>query len=218
MDYKKILDNAKKDRMEEAVQTAAQMLLEQDIDDIKMNDIAVKCDIGVASLYRYFGTKSAIVIRAGCLLWGQVKALFDGVFECDYYKNKTGIDQIRELMKVFKVLYSSHKDFLRFIDSFDRFVIREKIPQEELAEYERSVMDFFPLFEDAYRNGCEDGTARPDADFRTLYISVTHALMLMSEKFARGDVFMGESKSAEKELDYLIEMAITSIEIKEEHR
>ncbi len=190
MDYKKILDNAKKDRMEEAVQTAAQMLLEQDIDDIKMNDIAVKCDIGVASLYRYFGTKSAIVIRAGCLLWGQVKALFDGVFECDYYKNKTGINQIRELMKVFKVLYSSHKDFLRFIDSFDRFVIREKIP----------------------------GTARPDADFRTLYISVTHALMLMSEKFARGDVFMGESESAEKELDYLIEMAITSIEIKEEHR
>ena len=218
MDYKKILDNAKKDRMEEAVQTAAQMLLEQDIDDITMNDIAIKSGIGVASLYRYFGNKPAVVIRAGCLLWGQVKSLFDGVFECDYYKSKSGIDQIRELMKVFKVLYSSHKDFLRFIDSFDRFVIREKIAPGELSEYEKSVMDFFPLFEDAFRNGCEDGTADPDADFKTLYTTVTHALMLMSEKFARGDVFMGESESAAGELDCLIEMAIASIEIKEVHK
>ncbi|MBQ7070067.1 MAG: TetR/AcrR family transcriptional regulator, partial [Ruminococcus sp.] len=124
---------------------------------------------------------------------------------------KSGIDQIKELMKVFKVLYSSHKDFLRFIDSFDRFVIKEKIAQEELEEYERSVMDFFPLFESAYKNGCEDGTTREDVDFKTLYICVTHALMLMSEKFARGDVFMGESENAEMEMDCLIELAINRI-------
>lgn len=211
MDYKKILEDAKKDRMEEAVNTAAKMLLRQDIDEITMNDIAKKCGIGVASLYRYFKTKSVIVIKAGALMWSQVKGLFDGVFECDYYKEKSGIDQIRELMKVFKVLYSSHKDFLRFIDSFDRFVIKEKIAQEELEEYERSVMDFFPLFESAYKNGCEDGTTREDVDFRTLYICVTHALMLMSEKFARGDVFMGESQNAEIEMDCLIELAINRI-------
>ena len=40
MDYKKILDNARKDRMDEAVRVTAKMLLEQDIDDITMNDIA----------------------------------------------------------------------------------------------------------------------------------------------------------------------------------
>lgn len=213
MDYKKILDNARKDRMDEAVRVTAKMLLEQDIDDITMNDIAGKSEIGVASLYRYFGTKSVIVIKAGCMLWRSVKALFDGVFECDYYKDKTGIEQIRELMKVFRVLYSSHKDFLRFIDSFDRFVIREKVPPEELKEYEQSVMNFFPLFEDAYMNGCRDGSTRTDVDFRTMYISVTHALMLMGEKFSRGDVFMGDSENAEYEMQFIIDMAIKSIEI-----
>lgn len=211
MEYKKFLENAKNDRMDAAVEAAAKMLLERDVNEIKMNDIADACEIGVASLYRYFGTKAVIVIKAACLMWRSVRSLFDGVFECDYYKEKDGLGQLSELMKVFRVLYISHKDFLKFLDSFDRYILKEKVSPEDLAEYRESIMDFYPLFEDAYKKGAEDGTLRTGIDFPTMYLAVTHSLMQLSEKFARGDVFEGENELAEQELDFMIEMALNYI-------
>ena len=216
MEYKKFMENAKNDRMDAAVEAAARLLLERDVEELKMNDIAAECEIGVASLYRYFGTKSSIVIKAACLMWRSVRSLFDGVFECDYYKEKDGLGRLRELMKVFKVLYLSHKDFLRFLDSFDRYILNETVTPEDMEEYRKSILDFYPLFEDAYKKGAEDGTLRDGIDFRTMYLSVTHSLMQLSEKFARGDVFEGENELAEKELDFMIEMAIAYIRKQEE--
>lgn len=197
--------------MQIAVECTAQLLLEKDVGELKMNDIAEKCELGVASLYRYFGTKASLVIKAGCLLWGSVRRLFDGVFECEWYKEKCGLEQLRELMKVFKVLYISHKDFLRFLDSFDRYIVSEKVAAEDMEEYQDSVMDFYTLFEDAYLTGIRDGSLRSGIDFKTMYLSVTHALMLMSEKSARGDIFAGENESVESELEFMIEMAISYI-------
>lgn len=211
MEYKKFIENAKNDRMYEVIEAAADMLLTQPPDSIKMTDLADKCEMGVASLYRYFGTKSAIVIKAGAVLWKRVKALFEGVFECEYYKEKDGLGQLTELMKVFKVLYLSHKDFLRFVDSFDRFVFANGIDHEQLAEYEANILDFYSLFEAAYLKGCTDGSVRKDIDFRVMYLSVTHALMLMSEKFSQGGIFENETENAEKELDFLTDMAISHI-------
>ena len=210
MEYKKIIENAKNDRMNEAVEAAAELLLQGNVEDIKMTDIAEKCGIGVASLYRYFGTKGDIVAKAGAVLWGRIRALFDGVFESPYFLDKSGYDRLCELMKVFRVLYISHQDFLRFVDSFDRFAVNEKISPEALSEYERSVLDFYPLFETAYRDGVKDGTTKPDIDFGLVYVSVTHALMLMSEKFSRGKVFESDA-GGEHELLFMVDMALAYI-------
>ena len=218
MEYKKIIENARNDRMQDAVEVTARMLLERDVFELKMNDIALECDIGVASLYRYFGTKSSLVVKAGCLLWKSVRSLFDGVFECDYYQEKDGLGRLLELMKVFKVLYISHKDFLRFLDSFDRYIVSENISSEDMQVYRASVMDFYTLFEDAYNKGVSDGSLKPDVDFQTLYLSLTHALMLMSEKFSRGDIFAGENEHAEKELEFMIGMAVEYLRNKKEEQ
>lgn len=211
MEYKNFLKNMKNDRMQEAVEATAKLLLSCDVNELKMNDIADICGIGVASLYRYFGTKASLVVKAGSLMWQSVRSLFDGVFECDWYKEKNGLEQLRELMKVFKVLYISHKDFLRFLDSFDRYIVNEKVSAEDMAVYHESVMDLYSLFENAYNTGIADGSLREGIDFKTMYLSLTHALMLMSEKSARGDIFAGESRDFESELDFMIEMAIRYI-------
>lgn len=212
MEYKKIIENAKNDRMNDAIEAAAELLLHGDVADIKMTDIAEKCGIGVASLYRYFGTKGDIVAKAGSVLWTRIKELFDGVFESPYFLEKSGYERLSELMKLFKVLYISHQDFLRFVDSFDRFAVNEKdkISPEALKEYESSILDFYPLFETAYRDGVRDGTAKDDIDFGLMYLSVTHALMLMSEKFSRGKVFDSDT-GGEQELGFMVDMALAYV-------
>lgn len=211
MEYRKMIEDARNDRMSEVVEATAGLLLKRDVSELTMNDIALECDIGVASLYHYFGTKATLVIKAGCCLWGRVRSMFDGVFESGSFTEKNGCERLCELVKVFKELYVSHKDFLRFVDSFDRYIVSESVSEVSLREYRESIMDFYPIFEEAYKCGIEDGSLRKDIDFNILYLSVTHTMMLLSEKFARGDIFEGENRCAEQELDMLIDMAVKYI-------
>ena len=85
--------------------------------------------------------------------------------------------------------------------------MNEKISPEAMREYESSILDFYPLFENAYRDGVKDGTAKDDIDFGLMYLTVTHSLMLMSEKFSRGKVFDSDTGS-EQELGFMVDMAL----------
>ena len=71
-------------------------------------------------------------------------------------------------------------------------------------------MNFYPLFESAYLDGVKDGTTREGVNFQELYLTVTHALMLMSEKFSRGKVFESDT-GGEGELDLMIKIALEYI-------
>jgi AcrR family transcriptional regulator len=77
VDYREYKD----EKTQLVVLTAAQKFLQDGIESVKMTDLADSCGVGVASLYRYFGTKTAIVAAAGTLLWQDVSKLFEGVFE-----------------------------------------------------------------------------------------------------------------------------------------
>ena len=55
-------ENLKFRRTEQAVTVSAQLFLKNGIEAVKMTDIAEASGIGVATLYRYFGTKIGITI------------------------------------------------------------------------------------------------------------------------------------------------------------
>ena len=209
MSYKNSLKELQDERKSNAILTASQMFLENSIEDIAMTDIAKECDIGVASLYRYFGNKTNLVIKCGELLWHDIEALFEGVFENDYYNSKTGIEQINDLMKIFLVLFNAHKPFLKFMHDFDIFVLKEKVTKEDLFEYEKSILNFLPLFEKAYRKGVEDNTVKPDVDYKLLYFSVSHALICMGQKFILGDILISDTQIGyEKQLKQILDNAV----------
>lgn len=209
MEYKKYIEEAKNERMEQAVSIAADLFLKNSIDEIKMTDIAKVSKIGVASLYRYFGTKTTIVIKAGTLIWNNMEVFFDGMFVSEYYKNKTGIEQIGELLKVFYVLYTAHKDFLKFVHDFDNYILRENVSKDDLTEYENSIMNSFPLFESAFLKGCEDNTVNSNVNVRDAYFTTTHALISLCQKFNSGSILKSDKfEYGEKEINLLIDMAI----------
>lgn len=209
MQYNEFLETARDSRMDGAVSAAAELFLREGIENVKMTDIAAGAGVGVASLYRYFGTKTEIVIRVGILEWQKVKGLFNGVFDCDYYNAKSGIEQIHDLLKIQLVLFRSHKDFLRFLNEFDIYMTREKVEKNQLAGYENGIMNIYPAFENAYKKGIEDGSVNPDADFALVYRSVSHSLMSLCEKFIMGEILPSDRfESAEDEINLIIAMAL----------
>ena len=201
--------NLKNRRFYKAVSVAAELFLERGIEDVKMTDIAEACDVGVATLYRYFGTKQGIVIEVMTFLWEDIRHLFSGVFDSERFLAQSGIKQLSDLMRMFLVLYDAHGDFVKLVGEFDRFVIRENVQRESLWKYERSVVDFYPVLLRAYNKGCEDGTVRQDIDFRLFYMTFAHALTEMCKKFIGGKVLPSDDpNSAKSELQMLIDAAV----------
>ena len=196
-------------RVERAVAVCAELFLANGIENVKMTDIADVSGIGVATLYRYFGTKIGIAIDAMTFLWDDLKNLFSGVFDSETFLSQTGIKQLQDMLKMFIVLFTAHKDFMRLLGEFDRFVIHENVPPEQLEVYERSVINFYPVIERAYNKGVEDGTVRKIPEFRIYYLTFAHALTEMSKKFIDGEILPSDDFSdAEKELAMLIDCAV----------
>ena len=204
----------KAQRYERAVSACAELFLIRGIDNVKMTDIADISGVGVATLYRNFGTKTGIAIEAMTFLWNDLNDLFSGIFDSEPFISQTGIKQLSDLLGMFRVMYTAHKSFLRLLGEFDRLVLHENIPKEELVEYEKSIINFFPVFEKSYKTGVADGTVRSDIDPGLFYLTYAHALMELCKKFISGEILPNDDFThAENEIQLLIDGGIRYLSV-----
>ena len=202
-------ETLKNKRFEKAVEVSAQLFLKNGIEAVKMTDIADECGIGVATLYRYFGTKNGITIAAMTYMWNELNKMFSGIFESKVFLAQTGIKQINDLMRMFAVLYQAHPGFMKLLAEFDLLLSSEDIPKKDLKDYEKSIINFYPTFERAYMTGISDGTVREIPDVRLFYLSYAHTLMELSKKLIQGELLPGDDFShAEQELCTIIDTAV----------
>lgn len=188
MRYDDIIQGIKNERIAVAMETAAQLYLTIGISNAKMTDIAEKAQIGVASLYRYFGTKQLFTVKVGSYIWKTTMTKLEPQYTSAEYQAKTGFEQVAALLNIFHILLEEHRPFLRFLSEFDVFVIREHLGIGQLTEYESRSMNMLPVMIDAMKKGVEDGTIRPDVDANVFYDAITDSLLSMCEKFVWGNV------------------------------
>lgn len=212
MKYEQIIQNVKNERIDIAIAAAAQLYLDVGIADTKMTDIAEEAQLGVASLYRYFGTKQLFTVKVGSYIWKQKLRELENIYAGKDYEKKTGIEQVEALMNVFPILLEDHASFLRFLSEFDAFVVRERLTAGDLAEYEQSVLGVMPLMENAVAKGIADGTIRSGINAQLFYLTACHSLLSMCQKFARGKILHSDNPQVNKqELDTAIEMFVSYI-------
>ena len=109
---------------------------------------------------------------------------------------------------MFVVLYEAHPRFMKLLSEFDLMIIREKVPKDQLKDYDRSIINFYEVFESAYLTGLADGSIREIPDFRLFYVTFAHALMQMCMKLIQGELLPSDNFSiAKDELNMLIEAA-----------
>ena len=189
------------------VYVAAELFLQNGIESVKMTDVAEKAEVGVASLYRYFGTKDALVIRSGALLWQDLKTLVSDVYTAADFLSCTGIERVSRLFGVYLRLFHEQPAFIRFVGEFDAFVRTTRAEREAMAEYEANVMDFYPVFLASYEAGIRDGTIRVIEAPRLFYDSVCHAVMALAQKLLRGEILETDGFGDDSELRLLLDMA-----------
>lgn len=138
-----------------------------------------------------------------------MKAMFSGVFDSPVFKSQTGLKQCSDLMRMFIVLYDAHPTFMKLLSEFDLMIIRENVPKEKLQEYDKSILNFYPVFERAYHAGLEDGSVREIERFQLFYVSFAHTFMELSKKLIQGELLPSDDFShATKELETVIDAAV----------
>lgn len=202
-------DNLKSRRLERAIEVSAKLFLKHGIEAVKMTDIADECGIGVATLYRYFGTKNGITIAAMTYMWNELNKMFSGIFESEVFLAQSGIKQVSDLMRMFVVLYQAHPDFMRLLAEFDLMLVSDAIPKNDLKDYENSIINFYPVFEKSYMTGITDGTVREIPNIKLFYLSYAHTLMELSKKLIQGELLPSDDFSnAEDELNTILDTAV----------
>jgi len=203
-------ENIKNQKKEDVIGAALKVFCKQGIDNTKMTDIAEQAKIGIASLYRYFKTKPEIAVEAACRLWqDEIKDISEFLSVKLQYA-VTGIEQVESILQLFLELYYYHKEFLEFLDEFDRYIVKEQVSLEKLKEYEKSIIDLKIVMISAIECGRRDGSIHKDFDAEAYYFSITHALMTLCQKLVlRGKLLESDDIiQGEQQIQLIIDMAV----------
>jgi AcrR family transcriptional regulator len=199
----------KKDQLAQRIAAEAKTLfLAEGIDQVKMTDVAARCHLGVATLYRYFRVKKNLVIAAGVLLWKEEYAAFAKISAKCAIEKATGATTLRQLMLHFYDLFRTRKEFFLFVRDFDVFCHQEDVTPEELHDYDQNFIALRDLFLATGKRGEEDGSLRKVDDFETIYFAFSRAVLGLGEKLIGERVLVesDEKENADQQILSLIDV------------
>ena len=178
------------------------LFLERSISEVTIRDIAVRASVGEATIYRYFSTKHNLVCAAATKL---EKQIFETYF--DLSRAASGFDKLTLFYQTYLKIFSSHREFFKFINEFDAFMLSEgKTDSDEYA----SVLDlFYALCSEAYAQGLSDDSIAPLDDFETFYYATTHALLELCKKLSAAEIVRQDfGANKEEEIRTLTEIIL----------
>lgn len=204
------LDHQKELRKEEVIQAAIEVFKVNGIENTKMTEIAKTAEVGVASVYRYFKTKPDLVIEVAIRTWEDVVNTFLEDFNGAKYTSLNAIQRVESLLKVFLTLYKDHKEFLRFIEEFDNYIIKERISPDRLDVYECTILNLMPYMMDALEKGKIEGSIKSSVHHEQFYMTITHTLISLCQKLISRNMILHSDQEIEGEsqIKLIIQMAL----------
>lgn len=181
-------ERAMAERREQMLETGLRMFGEKGIEQVRMQDVADACGIGIATLYRYFNTKLAFVIAIGAKKWAE---FFEKV-ESEYVRRggemMNAAEELEFYLSEYILLYREYKDILRFNQDFNGYILHAQATQTQLTDYLRAVEPFSNKFHRVYEKGLRDGSIRTDEPEQTMFHTTMHIMLAVTGRFAQGVV------------------------------
>ena len=192
-------------RMKQIAQTAFQVYAERTIDAVTFDHIAEACGKGVASIYRHYPNKTALVLAASTVAWEEYLAENSTRFQPE---NSTGAQRLAFFLDSFLDLYRNHKDLLRFNQFFNVYVQSANVSPELLQPYMDVIRGLIGRLQAMYAVGRVDGTLRTDIPEQEMISALLHLMLAAVTRYAVGLVYNNGS-DPEEELILLRDMLLT---------
>ncbi len=189
---------------------AFELFVEKGIGPVTMVEIADACNFGVATLYRYFGTKKELVIAIGTKKWQEYAVWVEEAYRARNGETMTAREELEFYIDSYLELYRNHKDILTFNSNFDMFVVHEHATAQEMKAYYDSVAVFSGKFHTVVEKAKVDGTIRTDIPEQDMFYGVMYTMLTVATKFAFGTVYPVDYKiDYSQSLDLLKQMFMT---------
>ncbi len=180
------------ERRERALDEGFRLFADKGIETVSMQEVAAACQLGTATLYRYFEGKLDLVIAIGAKKW---REYYDEVEE-EYARRggdmMTAVEELDFYLGSYIVLYREHGDILRFNQNFNNYVIHENAAPIQLRDYLLAIEPFTRKFHHLYEKGRCDGTIRTDEPERTMFNASMHIMLAVAGRFAQGVLYRSD--------------------------
>ena len=188
------------------IDVATDLFMQRSIQEVTIKDIALKAQVGEATIYRYFGKKQAIVAQSAMKL--------QTIVSKDYFQlqdKKNGYAKLEEFYKSYLRIFKNHSNFYKFLNEFDIYMSEER--NDVLSPYETAIDQFRAAYMSAYQEGLKDGSIKEQSDIETFYFSTTHALLELCKKLAFRKAVLNQDNNIQKEdeIKCLIDIILMSL-------
>lgn len=206
--------NLKKDEIEMKARREAmlregfRLFAEKGIEPVAMLEVANACGIGVATLYRYYNTKLALVIDIAVKKWEEFADYIRAEQKRRDTAHMTAAEELAFYLDLYIVLYRKHKDLLRFNQSFNNYVLHEGATKDQLAPYIAAIGTFVRMFHSLYEKAKLDGTLRTDLPEDKMFAATSHIMLAVAVRYAQGLVYDAQSEADRTEEFEMLKRAI----------
>lgn len=175
---------------------------ERPLSEVTVRDVAVRANVGEATIYRYFSTKTNLVCAVATRL---EKQIFDTYF--NFGRAENGWEKLAAFYGTYLKIFLLHREYFKFINEFDAFMLSEG--KTDGNEYSSGLDMFKNLCFEAYGQGVADGSISPVKDFNVFYYATAHALLELCKKLSSPDIVRQDSTAnKEEEISVLTEIIL----------
>lgn len=193
--------NVEKDEQEMTARREAmlaqgfRLFADRGIEAVSMQEVAKACGLGIATLYRYYNTKLALVIAIAVRQWNDYKEYISLQRKEKHVSEMTAAQELDFYLGFYIDLYREHKDLLCFNQNFNNYVQHEGAMPEQLRPYVESINVLARFFDELYEKGRKDGTIRTDLSKERMFASTSHIMLAVIVRYAQGLLFSGEDEA-----------------------
>ena len=187
------------------MKTGYRLFVKRTIDGVSLEEVAKASKIGVATLYRYFGSKTDLVVEIFVWKWKKYVDVY--IQKHEAVPGMTAVQKFAAYLDVFMELYRDNKDFLRFNQFFNVYMQRAKTKQNQTAPFLALTDEFADYFKKIWEQGEKEGTLRTDIPWQKVFLSTMHILLATATRYAIGLMYqLEEGTDPEEELIMLRNM------------
>ena len=191
------------------IETAYRLFSERNIDSVSMPDIARECGYGIATLYRYFNSKTALVIAAGTWAWESFVASNNIRLDAAGFEHMDAAGEYEAYLDTFLDLYRNHRDLLRFNQFFNIYIAGADAKPELMKPYMDMIEGIITWFHSIYAKAESDGTLRTDISENDMFTFTIHIMLAAVTRYAVGLVYTPDEETGnERELRALRNMLL----------
>ena len=181
------------------LETGFAIFAEHGIDNVTMTDIAKGAGIGISSLYRYYNTKTELVLAIGTWAWQRYLEQAGTIGNVEK-KTRYAAENVALSLDTFLDLYRNNKDLLRFNQFFNVYLQSEQIPLEKTEVYQTLIRSLEARFSRTYEKGQRDGSIRRDLSKGQCFSTLLHLMLATVTRYAVGLVYINRETDVEREL------------------